>query len=71
MTAGRKPIKDKSTEKTERVVAYLTKEQMERVNRYAHEKLGQTEVDSSTIRIAMMQYMDLLGIKAPSQDANP
>jgi len=71
MTAGRKPLKNKSTEKTERVVTYLTKDQMERVVRYAHEKLGQTEVDASTIRIALMQYMEFLGIKAPSQDANP
>lgn len=60
--AGRKPLKDKSTEKTERLVVYLTKDQMDRVTRYAQQKLGQTTADSGTVRIALMQYLDQQGI---------
>jgi hypothetical protein len=59
---ARTPTKDKSTEKSERLVVYLTKEQMERVNRYA-QKLGQPVADSGTVRIALMQFLDQQGIK--------
>ena len=59
--SGRKPLKDKSTEKSERLVVYLTKDQMKRVNQYA-KKLGQTAADSGTVRIALMQFLDQQGI---------
>jgi hypothetical protein len=58
---GRKPIKDKSTEKSERLVVYLTKEQMDRMKRFA-KKLGQPVADSSTVRIALMQFLEQQGI---------
>jgi len=53
---------DRSTEKTERIVTYFTKEQLERVRRYAL-KIGQSDADSVTVRTLAIQQLDILGIE--------
>lgn len=59
---ARTPKEDRSTEKTERIVVYLTKAQIERVRRYAV-KIGQSDADSVTVRTALIQHLDNLGIE--------
>lgn len=55
--ADEKSSDDKPTDKKERIVVYLTKEQKGRMDKYA-QKLGQPAADSSIVRIALMQFLD-------------
>ena len=59
--AGRKPLKDKNTEKTEKIVVYLNKIQSDRLNNYAQKRLGEARAESGTVRTILFHYLDSQG----------
>jgi len=59
-TPGRKSNADKTTEKSERIAVYFTKEQLERLNRYAKKK-GEPQADSIVLRTIIFEYLDSIG----------